>query len=865
MSLLDALRYRLRTLRDRDAYDRELDEELDHFVALDEQARGLSASLGAHTNRTHLNEERRIMSGIAFVDAAKQDVRFALRFLSRRRMQASVTIVTLALGIGAATSIFSVADAVLFRPLAFRDADALITIWRTRPDVRLIPGRGAAWDRFMFSIPTIRRWNAKQHSFSSIAGWTTSTTLVAGDDGAEELSIMHASASLLPTLGVQAELGRNFAASEDAIGGVPVALVSHEVWARAFGSDNQVIGKHVAIDGTSYAIIGVLPAGITLDRTTSPAAYWIPAGQDPDAGDDGTDNYRVIARLAPGVGLGAAIDETTRLSGEWSKLDANAGLRFATLKDEQTRKVKAVLLILLSASGLLLLIACANVAIVLMSESAVRDRELRARLALGATRRRLMRQLLTESVVLSTIGGVAGTLVALAGTKIIVALAPRGIPGLADVRVDARVLGAALVVSLVTGLVVGIVPALFMSRTTASLDGRVTAPRGRAQSQRALVAIEVALSVTLLVGAALLVESFERLASIEPGFRRDHVYAMRMRLPRPEFADTIRERAFYAELLERVRAIPGVDRAAATTSPPFSGGSSSSSYQIEGRVAAAGQSDAQRRVTTPDYFATAGIPLVAGRAYDAHDATDGPPVIVVSQSLARREWPGETALGKRIKWMGTTRTVIGVAADVKLHGLLDGALPTIYTPLAQLLRGDPWVVAHVRGEESSMPAALRAAVHATSATVAVGSIDEMSHMVDASLDDDRFRTRLITTFAAIAALLATVGMYGVASAAANRRTQELAIRAALGASNASIVGLIVRAATNGVIAGGVLGVLLASLGTRALVPYLYGVGQTDPRAYVSVVVLLGATALVATWIPARRATRMSLVAALRGD
>lgn len=877
---LDALRYRFRVLFRREQYGRELEEEIAHFMELEAQSRfpeldaqsrpnATPTPLGTHMNRTYLNEERRIVSGLAMIDHLQQDARFALRFLSRRRVVAAIMIATLALGIGAATSMFSVADVVLFRPLAFPGADRLVTVWRTRPDLRTTPGRSANWDRFGLSMRNLRTWRAAQRSFSSIGAWTTTTTIVATDGGAEELKVVHATASMLPTLGVQPELGRNFSSAEDAAGGEPVALVSHETWATKLGEDPKVLGRHVVIDSVSYSIIGVMPPGVTLDRTSAPAAYWIPASQDAGALDDDAQNYWVIGRLAANVSMAGAIDETTRLASMWPTIGTQpTGVRLAALKDEQTRNVRQPLLILLAASAVLLLIACANVAVVLMGELMTRDRELRARLALGASRSRLVRQLLTESVVLAGLAGIIGTLVSVAGVRLIVRLAPSGVPGLQTVHVDPRILVVATAVSLATGLIAGLVPTLLVSRSSTSLDTRAAAPSGSAETQRGIVAIEVALSVVLLVGAALLVESFARINAVDVGFRREHLLALRLRLPRPQFDDSVAQRALYADLLTRIRALPDVDHAAATTSPPFSGGSSSSSYQVEGRTPSTADlpSDAQRRVTSSDYFATAGMPLVDGRAYGAIDDGGAPPVIVVSQSLARREWPNQSAIGKRVKWIGQWRTVVGVVVDVKLHGLFDRDLPTIYAPMAQLLRGgDPWVVVHARSDDPSLVPTLRAIVRQTAPSVAVGSIDEMAHLVTVSIADERFRTQLMSAFAILAAILAAVGMYGVATAAANRRTQELAIRSALGATNASIVGLIVRSSTSGVVIGATAGVGLAWFGTRALTPYLYGVGHADPTSYALVLVLLTATTLAATWIPARRVTRTPLVEALRPE
>lgn len=866
-----------------DAYGRELEDEIEHHRELQDldcrhdpppdagADRRPTRWLDRTANVTYVNEERRIVSGIALWDVVRQDVRFVLRVFRRRRVFAVVTIATLALGIGAATAIFSIADVVLFRPLAFPDADRIITIWQTRPELKTNAVRMAAWDRAGVSRPVVREWTAAQTSFSDIALWTTSTTIVGGRDAAEELTIMRASASLPSVLGITPEIGRGFTAAEDAVGGAPVALVSHETWLTRLGADPNVIGRRIRIDSTSYAIIGVLPAGLTLDRRTAPASYWIPAGQAADANDAGANDYWALARLKRGVSLTAATAETERFAATWPSIGSPMrGVRLTSLKDEQTRNVREPILLLLGASGLLLLIACANVATILTGEAASRDRELRARMVLGATRARLAGQLLTESIVLALISGAVGAALAYGGTKVIVRLAPPWIPGLADVHVDPRVLVAALGISSLAGVVLGIAPALLLSQLTAPLDVRLGSRRahGRAKSQRLLVACEVALSVVLLVGAALLVESFAKINAVDPGFRRDQLWVVRLRLPQPQFSDSTRVRALFAEMLDGALALPGVTHAAATTTPPFSGGSSSSSYEVEGRPVVRGNTgrESQRRVTTPDYFATAGIPFIAGRSYSTADGNDTPPVIVVSRSLARREWPNETVIGKRIKWIGQWRTIIGVVADVKLRNLLDDPLPVVYAPMAQLLRGgDPWVIVHTRFDDPEMPVTLRGLVHRVAPSVPVASVDRMSAMVSASVSDERFRTQLMSFFAVIAAALATAGTYGVATAAANRRVREMAIRSALGATNVSIVRLIIRAGASGVVLGAAVGVGMALAATRVLAPYLHGVRSADPTTYAMVLVLLAATTLAATWIPGRRATRVPLVETLRGE
>ena len=885
MSFIDALRYRLRVLLHPDAYGRELEREVEHHLDLEsvhqlhDEHRPLTArearrrAMREFGNVAYATEERRIASGVAVFDALRQDVQFVFRVLRRRPTFAVVTVATLALGVGAATSIFSIADVVLFRPLAFPDPGRLIAVSQTQPELKTHPMRSAQWDKIGFTLPGFRDWRAIQTSFDDLAIWYYSTSVVGGTEAPEEVGIIHASASMLAVLGVRPELGRGFTRDEDQLGGMPVALVTHDAWMARLAGDPHVIGRRIRIDSVSYSIVGVLPPGNEIERNGTPASYWVPAATDPDLYDRGNYAFRVVGRLKRTVSLDAATEETARLVRRIEPPSPNSaihGARLATLQSVQTRAARQPILILLAAAGLLLLIACANVATVLMGEASNREAELRARMALGASRGRLIRQLLTESLVLAVIGGALGTLFAQFGTKLMVRFAPPWVPRLSDVHIDPRALGAALAVSCATGLIFGIVPALLLSRSDDGVGLRLggQSARGRGRSQRILIACEVALSMVLLVGAALLVQSFARINAVDPGFRTERLLVAQLRLPQPQLSDSIRVRALARDMLARVRALPGVTNAAMTTTPPFSGGSSSSSFDVEGHTQSPSERviGAQRRITTPDFFTTSGIPLLDGRAYDDNDGGDAPPVIVINRSLARSEWPNESAIGKRIKWMGTWRTVVGVVGDIKLHDLFERPVATIYTPLAQLYRrNDPSVVVRVNGDLTGMSAAIRGVVHDVAPDVPVKRIDEMTGLVAASLADERFRTMLISLFAGLAALLAAVGMYGVAATAASRRTHEMAIRAALGATNWSIARLIVGAGAAGVAVGAAVGVGLALIGTRVLTPYLYAIGTTDVATYGAVLTLLAVTTLTATLGPARRAVRAPLVDTLRSE
>jgi predicted permease len=874
MSFVDVVRYRLRVLLRPDAFARDRVEEIRHHLEL-EAASAQSVAGGTLSgdeaqararrrfgNVTYSTEERHMISGLALIDAVRQDVQFVVRLLRRRAGFAVVTLATIALGIGAATSIYSVADAVLFRPLAFPHADRLVTVWLTRPKWKAIAVFGRQWDRGAIPLPLFRDWRAVQKSFDDVAVWN-SESAIAGDPSApEEVVVAHASASLLSVLGVHPERGAWFTSTDDVVHGAPVVVVSHETWVGRFGRDPRILGQRVYIDGIEYTVVGIAPPGLSLDRSGTRIAYWLPASQDVKAANDRSSyGYQAIGRLKPSVSLDMAAIESGRFFRSALDDDRVSGVSLTTLRADQTRAVRRPLLMLLGASGLLLLIACINVATLLMGEAVTREGELRTRTALGATRGRLIRQLLTESVVLASAGAAVGAALAFGGTKLIVRAAPASIPGLADVRVDTRILAVVLVVAIAVGVLFGLTPAFSSVRSSQSfaLGGGGHATHRRTRGQRWLVACEVALSMVLLVAAGLLVRSFGKLSSV--GFRPEGLLVVSLRLPQSPYADSTHARAIYDDILTRVRGMPGVAGAAATTTPPFTNGSSSSSFEVEGRAQRPGEParDAQRRVTTPDFFATLGIPILAGRSYSDADGASSPLVVVVSRALARQEWPGESAVGKRIKFGGHWRTVVGVADDIHTERPLTEPLETVYAPLAQLmLRGAPALVVRTHASTTAETAELRRAVRAVEADISVSRVDDMNDLVSTSLADDRLRMVLISLFATIAALLAAVGAYGVAATAARRRTREMAIRVAVGASSGSIARLIVGGAAKGVAAGAVVGVGLALVGARALSPYLYGVSIGDPIVYAGVAVLLALTTVVATWVPARRATRVRL-------
>ncbi|HMA23558.1 MAG TPA: ADOP family duplicated permease, partial [Gemmatimonadaceae bacterium] len=613
------------------------------------------------------------------------DLRFAARSLRRRPTFAAIAIATIALSIGAATSIYSVVDGVLFRSLPYHDARRLVAIWQTDSVRKKQAILSAFWDRTPLDYTDFITWRAKQTSFDGVGVWSGFGAVTPGARGPEQVIGTRVSPGLLELLGIRPVVGRTFLPGEDVIGGPRVTMASYDTWMSRFGGRRDVVGSFIRFDVTPYEIIGVLPRGFTLERGQPGAPFWIPAGQR--EGDIGHHNrgFHAIGRLKAGVTVEQASTETRQLLST-SEPAANRGIRISDFVRDETREVRAPLLILLGAVGLLVLIACVNIATLLLGEAAARDIEMSARVALGATRGRIVRQLLTESLLLAGVGAAIGALLAWWGTKAIVALAPARIPGILTVAVDGRVLVVTLAMATVTGVLFGLAPALTLAGSgPATLLRSTQTVRGRGRLQRVMIAAELALSVVLLVGAALLSRSLEEVSAVDPGFRSDHLLAVRLPFADP-WHDTTALRAFYTESMARLAAVPGVVGVTAATNVPFTGGSSSSPYLLVGEGDAERQAhkhEVQQRVIASNYFSTMGIPVIAGRTFDNGDRSDATPVAIISEAAARRDFPNESAIGKRVNYQGAWREIVGVVRDVKFSRLSAEDQPAIYTPISQ--------------------------------------------------------------------------------------------------------------------------------------------------------------------------------------
>ncbi len=813
------------------------------------------------------------------MDSFLQDLRFALRTLLRRRTFSSVAVITIALGIGALTSIYTVVDAVLLRPLPFPQAGRLVAVWQTFPPWLKVAELARIWDLVPLSLPDFRDWQAAQTSFDAVAIWSTRRAFLGGPESPELVQTVQASASMLQVLGIRPELGRFFLPGEDVPGAPPVAVLSHDAWVARFHRDPHVLGSSVLIEKVPYTIVGVLPPGVSLGAwlsyrpldTAEGAPVWTPVGQGTaNAFGRENHNFRALGRLKAGVSLARARIETDRLL-RGGHDPAKVGVRLTSWQLDQAREVRSPLWILLAAAGVLLVVSCVNVATLLLGEAATRAHEMAARVALGAGRLRLARQLLTESLVLAAAGGAAGILLAWWGTRALVALAPPVMPGLSRVQMDMRVLAVALAAAAVTGLVFGLAPALVLSRTSPAAvlrSGALSSNRRRGATQRALVALEVALSVVLLVGAGLLSRSLAKLTAVNPGFRAEGLLVVRLAYPLDRARDPVWMGELYRRGIERLEALPGVAAVAAGTVAPFSQTASGTMIEVEGRSDEPGappRTVQQRRVTT-GYFRAMEIPLLAGRTFTEADDAGAPLVAVISEAGARRDWPGESPLGGKLRIQGSWRTVIGIVADVKYRKLRSADEATVYLPAAQEPL-DQWtpLLVRSRGEGGAVVPAIRAALHDVAPSVVVVGADAMPALIRQSYADERYRTTLVSVFGLMAVVLAAVGLYGVTSRAVSGRMREVGIRVALGATAFSVTRLMVSVTAVSAAVGAGLGVAVALAATRVLAPYLFGVSSADPATYLAILVLLGAVGVAASWVPARRAGRVAPAIILRGE
>jgi putative ABC transport system permease protein len=799
-----------------------------------------------------------------------QDLRYGCRTLLRNPGFCVVAVLALALGIGPNTAIFTMVNAVLLQPLPVPEPDRVVMIWGT-----LLK---SGFDQMPVSAADYLDWKRQARSFDHMSAAFAIPEYglnVSGAGDPERVPAALASQEFLPALGIKPIVGRNFLPEEDRPGGPPAALISHAFWQRRFHSDPTAVGRKLTVDGIPRTITGVVPHEL---GEMVAADLWLPTAIDPNNPERQNHNYGIVARLKPGVTVAQARAEmiviARRLESAYPASNTGWGITLFPMAEMFTGRIRPVLLILLGAVGLLLLIACANLANLLLARAATREKEIAIRGALGAGRSRIVRQLLTESLVLALAGGALGLVLAAWGVRLMRGVVPGMFPMLQHMRVDLPVLAFTFGISILTGLLFGLVPAwrsahTDLNTTLKEAAGRSESAGGSHRIRSFLLASEVALAVLLSVSAGLLLRSFLRVTDVNPGLRTANILTMNLSLPEVKYDTPLKRANFYKNLIERLDALPGVRSSGAVLFLPLRVSILSfrigvSSFTIEGRppVTQDRQPEADYRIATPGYFNTMGIALRQGRLFDQHDDLDAKRVALVNEAMVRKHFAHENPLGKRIV-MGQPLEIVGVVANAKLYGLDAPVEPAIYVPHMQRPADSMGVVVRTAGDPAAMASAVRREILKMDPGQPVSNVRTMQTVLSDSLMLRRVSMMLLSVFASLALTLATVGIYGLTAYSVSRRTHEIGLRVALGASQSQILRLVVGRGLATSLIGAGIGVAAAFALTRGLSGMLYGVTATDPLVFAGVPLLLVAVSALASYVPARKATRIDPLAALR--
>lgn len=795
-----------------------------------------------------------------------QDFRYGLRMLWKSPAFTLVAVLALALGIGANTSIFSVVNAVLLRPLPFAKPDRLVMVWEHSPRT----GKTNVANPINFL-----EWRARNHSFERIAALVQVPFNLSGDGEPEQVQGMLVSDGYFEILGAQAMLGRTFTPEEDGRGHDRVVILSQGLWQRRYGSDPKILGRAITVNNGTLTVVGVMPSGFRFPDTK--AELWSPMAID-RAPAMRTGRYLwTVARLKPGASIGSAQADMDVIAKELERerpdFDAKWGITVVSLREQAVGEVRPALLILLGSVGFVLLIACANVANLMLIRAGARGREIAIRASLGAARWRIVRQLLVESLTLAAAGGTLGLMIAVWLTDALVAAMPESISiyNVTAVSLDRNVLLFTLALSVLTGVLFGVAPALGASRVDlhdALKEGARGSGGGRSGLRSALVVVEVALSVVLLIGAGLLIRSFLRLAAVSPGFEPEKTLTMRMTLFGSAYRTDQKVVDFTQQILERVRRLPQVRAAGTIHFLPLSGLLSATGFWVDGRPTPQHGDEpvAVTLVITPGYFSAMGVPLIRGRTFTERDRDGAPLTVIVNQALARKYFPNENPVGRRlfIQWgRKTPYEIVGVVGDVRHRGLEREPEPTLFLSDFQEPNGLVSLVVRTAGDPMQVAATIEKEIHSVDPVLPISEVRTMDYYLSSSVSKPRFNTLLLGSFAGLALLLAAIGIFGVISYSVAQRTHEIGIRVALGASGGSVVSMVLRQGLFLTLAGVALGLAGAFALTRLLATLLFGVTATDPITFAAVAVVLGAVALVSSYIPARRATKVDPTVALR--
>jgi putative ABC transport system permease protein len=804
---------------------------------------------------------RRVKS---WVSGTLLDIRIAIRTMAKRPGFVAIIVLTLALGVGANTTIFSAVNACLLRPLPFPDSDRLMAVFDRQPPDDLTPA----------SFPEFQDWRGDHAVFGSVVGQFTLNMNVTGRHEPARIRVATVSQDFFPVFGIQPLLGRTFAADEHRSGARHVVVIGYQLWQREFGGDTGAAGQSITLNGAPYTVVGVVSGERLRFGSPQTTDAWIPLEPEPPWKERGQHFLTVIGKRKPGVSMEQAQSGLKVLSAQLdAKYHTGHGIVASPLKDAVFGDARPSLLILFGAAGLLLLIACANVANLLLARASARGKEFAIRVALGAGRWRLLRQTLTESLLLSSLGAVGGFLLALWGMSLVQQTWPTSLPRPDKFGIDWRVFIFLLAVSAASGILFGLAPVLQIS--TASLAGFLKDGWGAASGagshnriRRALVAAEVAVASVLSIGAGLLIQSLWRVMQVDAGFHPENVLSMSLSLPASRYKEDRQLIAFYDDLMERLHSLPATVAAGAIVNLPLGGGGMNGDFRVDGRTFPQNQEPiAEKYIVTPDYFRAMGVSLLRGRLFSERDGRNGHNVIIVSQSVARKFWPDEDPIGKRIDMglgdMKGWQEVVGVVPDVKREGLDQAAGMELYVPYSQVPVTAMTLVIRSTMEVGGLAAAARAQVLAIDKDQPVYAVRTMREVVSDSLSGRRASTGLLGTFAGLALLLASIGIYGVVSNWVAQRTREIGIRSALGANPRDIAALVLGRAMLTVSIGMAVGLIASLALTRFLSSQLFEVKPHDAWTMTSVPVVLGLVAIVACYFPTRRATRVDPITALR--
>lgn len=801
-----------------------------------------------------------------------QDLRYGVRMLTKRPGASLLAMLALALGIGPITAIFSLINGLLLQPLPYSEPAALMTIWRSNPQ------RG--WYEFPLSVPNFLDHRERDQVFASVAAYGPGNVTIGGEGEPELIEGASVTAEFFTTMGVPPLLGRGFAANEDRPGANPVVVLSHGLWVSRFGGNPQTIGKTMLVDGRAHEIIGVMPARLEFPVT---ARLWTPLVLNPETSPRGSNFLSLIGRLKPGVTKEQAMAQWNNVAAEletqYPNFNGNARIHMIPLAEHSVGKIKEPLLLLFGAIALVLLIACANVANLLLVRTASRQRELAVRAALGAGRFRLLRQLLTESLLLSALGGALGLLLATGTQKLLLSLNTFKIARLYETKLDWRVLGFVAALVLLTGVVFGLLPALLATRqnladTIKEGMGRSAASAISGRLRGALVVAEVALSLVLLIGAGLLLRSFLSVRAVEPGFDPTGVLSMNVTLPMPAYNDQNKRMEFIRQTTEQLRALPGAETVASAAYVPMSGVNTNRRFAMADKPLPepGKEPTAVEFPISPDYFNVLKIPVRSGRVFTGQETPEAP-ALIVNEKFAERYFPGENALGKRIRFYSASTQgqqppfveIVGIVGNVKHLTLAENVEPMIYTPQSVRVWAFISFMVRAKGDPLALAQPARQALAAVDKTLAVSKVATLEELVARTMAQGRGLTILLGTFATVAVLLAMVGIYGVLSYTVSQRTQEIGVRMALGAARRDVLRLVIGQGMWLVGIGIALGLLGAFGLTRLLTELLYGVGPRDALTFAGVPLLLAGVAMLACYVPARRATRIDPMVALRHE